>query len=1112
MLNTKNIYALHDTGAHVSMVSYDFVQRFFSDKLRSTTRKVKSALDPTPRLLCGDIDLVISYDSVPPFSHRFAVWQFDKNDCKFDSILGLDILPRLGLCPKISPKWPTPMFEGTLRDDATVIQPSSQRTPSRQEVTDQDLVLQQLSSEIQDNKLTTGSCTMPEAVLHLGLVDRSPIFVHQYPIAHHLLPVVTEFVEGLISQNKVEDSVSQSNAPLLVVPKDTVPKPTWRVCFDARRLNERLGEHSIQVPHIQRLLQKLRGGKYFAELDLKSAYLQLPVAPEDRQFLAFTHNGRKYQFTHSPFGLATLTGHFQATMNLLLGDLDFVVTYVDNIVVVSKSLSEHVTHLKVVIKRLTSVNITLNMEKVVVARSCIAILGYLVSVDGIAADPEKVQALSNWPFPISSDQVASFLGLFNFLRSHIKGAATLTKRLDESKFSNSIFKRMIGDPTILAEMRQEFNDVKSSLLKLSLLVYPNFELPFAVTTDASDRGIGAVLTQANVDDTAPDYTRIIALASRKLHSYELNYSTYKKELLAVVFALSKFEHYLLAAPRDFCIYTDHRALIYMLDKKEVHRTVSGWADIIQQFTFKVRHLPGKHNLVADALSRTDSSEEIITINVVNQHQTSEDDDHDVDSREYVVVDTDEENLVVKLKSSDKSHEPLLSRLDWVKVVSAEKKSPPQEEREVLIKKVHDAGHFGVEKIFKHLYHKLNLYWPRMRTDIDRLVSGCLQCLRWNVVRHGYHPLHSPLAPWPWNMVSIDLSTSFPKSSRGNTVLLIIIDHFTGFVILKPLQSKEASVVAAALYEVFCIFGFPSNLKSDEGTEFANAILKSLCDKLKILKSFSAPYSPYMNGKVERSVGTCTRTIRKLLQGANADWDLFAPAAALSYNSAISSTHNSAPFSLMFARSLIPLDYYAISDVLDNSSLSSQQSALKLWLDKQQDIINIIYPNIQKVVVDKLNVANQNFAQRKLVIPNNRSLPVGSLVMRKDLLRSNKSEPPYLGPLTVVGRLVNGTYTLRDSTNAIVDNVPLNHLKPISSLTDVSVEQDYRVEKILKHAGTPGNYQYLVKWWGFPSSANTWEPAKSFSDVTILNQYWKSVTPVKSRPKSRSKSISSQNSQ
>ena len=133
-------------------------------------------------------------------------------------------------------------------------------------------------------------------------------------------------------------------------------------------------------------------------------------------------------------------------------------------------------------------------------------------------------------------------------------------------------------------------------------------------------------------------------------------------------------------------------------------------------------------------------------------------------------------------------------------------------------------------------------------------------------------------------------------------------------------------------------------------------------------------------------------------------------------------------------------------------------------------------------------------------------------MRKDLLRSNKSEPPYLGPLTVVGRLVNGTYTLRDSTNAIVDNVPLNHLKPISSLTDVSVEQDYRVEKILKHAGTPGNYQYLVKWWGFPSSANTWEPAKSFSDVTILNQYWKSVTPVKSRPKSRSKSISSQNSQ
>ncbi|MGI0059984.1 MAG: DDE-type integrase/transposase/recombinase, partial [Nitrosotalea sp.] len=273
----------------------------------------------------------------------------------------------------------------------------------------------------------------------------------------------------------------------------------------------------------------------------------------------------------------------------------------------------------------------------------------------------------------------------------------------------------------------------------------------------------------------------------------------------------------------------------------------------------------------------------------------------------------------------------------------------------------------------------------MRTDIINHISSCDPCTRFVVVKSGFHPAKSIKASGPGDHYQIDTSVHLPPSPDGYVALLVLIDVFTGFVVLKPLKDTTAETVARKLWKIFALIGYPKILQSDNGSEFINDIIQTLVRITGIEQRFITPYNPRADGKVERSIQTVMLIIKKLLHGTSNHWPLFVSFAQLAFNNKISSLTNSTPFSLMFGRT--------INDMKDYSSTPPVLISLDDWKEHQHKILSLIYPAINDRIVSGKNklMASLN-KQRRLLLPT--SFPAGSTVMITDPQRENKFEPKY----------------------------------------------------------------------------------------------------------------------
>lgn len=388
-------------------------------------------------------------------------------------------------------------------------------------------------------------------------------------------------------------------------------------------------------------------------------------------------------------------------------------------------------------------------------------------------------------------------------------------------------------------------------------------------------------------------------------------------------------------------------------------------------------------------------------------------------------------------------------------------------------------------MFKQLWRK-GYWWPAMRSDIDSELSNCDACTRYTVVKAGFHPAGSITANGPGDHLQIDTSVHLPESADGYKALLVCIDVFTGFIILRPLKDTTAETVARKLWKVFSIIGFPRILQSDNGSEFVNNVLTALIKITGIEHRFISPYNPRADGKVERSIGTIMSIIKKLLHGTDNHWPLFVSFAQLSFNNKISSLTGSSPFTLMFGRTL--------NDLKDYSNDPPTMISLDDWEQHQQKIVSLIYPAIaDRIKSGKDKIMKSLNKHRRLLLPS--SLPAGSTVMIIDPHRQNKFEPKYIGPYTIVRRSRGGAYVLKDPTGDLLDRkVPPDQIKLVSK-SRRHIDDDrpiYTVERILSHRGSPDNYEYLVHWKDFSDDANTWEPGSSFLDHSVIKQYWQSI--------------------
>ena len=325
----------------------------------------------------------------------------------------------------------------------------------------------------------------------------------------------------------------------------------------------------------------------------------------------------------------------------------------------------------------------------------------------------------------------------------------------------------------------------------------------------------------------------------------------------------------------------------------------------------------------------------------------------------------------------------------------------------------------------------------------------------------------------------------PKSPEGCTALLVCIDVFTGYLILRALTNTTAATIAQQLWDIFSIIGFPRILQSDNGPEYVSDIIQALIKLTGMDQRLISPYNPRADGKVERAIGTVVMIIKKMLHGTSNHWPLFVPFAQLSYNSKVSSLTASSPFALMFARELNPLrDYSGEEPVMVD---------LEDWNQYQRKVLSLIYPAMSDRIMGlKLRQSERLDRSHRLITP--RTFPTGSTVMIKDPSRENKFEPKYIGPYTIVRRSRGGAYVLKDATGDILDrHVTADQMKLIARRKR-RIDKDqpiYEVQKILKHRGSPGSFEYFVEWKDYNSSENSWEPASSFLDDSTIQNYWAS---------------------
>ncbi|XP_074318094.1 uncharacterized protein LOC141654880 [Silene latifolia] len=417
-------------------------------------------------------------------------------------------------------------------------------------------------------------------------------------------------IEELMERGYVRESMSTCAVPTLLIPKKD---GTWRMCIDSRAVNNITIKYWFLIPRLDDMLDELHGSEIFSKVDLRSGYHQIRMREGDEWKTAFKTKHRLYEWTVMPFGLTNAPSTFMRLMNEILKPFlgRFVVVYLEDILIYSRSKDDHFQHLRKVFNTLRGQQLYVKKEKCSFLVESVIFLGYKVSKDGVSVDQSKIEAIKSWPIPKTVMEVRSFHGLASFYRRFIRDFSTIACPITECTKKGTFVWTLAT--------QKAFETIIQKLCEAPLLALPDFTRPFEVECDASGVRIGVVLVQGK---------RPIAYFSEKLNGAKLNYSTYDKEFYAIVRALQRWSHYL--RPSHFILHSDHESLKHINGQQKLNSRHAKWVEFLQSFHFSSKYKTGKSNVVADALLRRYSLLTVLDVRLLGFEALKDSYEHDPD--------------------------------------------------------------------------------------------------------------------------------------------------------------------------------------------------------------------------------------------------------------------------------------------------------------------------------------------------------------------------------------------------------------------------------------------------------------------------------------------------
>jgi len=939
-------------------------------------------------------------------------------------------------------------------------------------------------------------------------IDLKPDFIAKdckiYPLSPLEQKEQSKFIKENLEKGYIQKSISPQASPFFFVGKKE--EGELRPCQDYRYLNEGTIKNAYPIPLVSELTDKLKEAKIFTKLDLRWGYNNVRIKKGDEWKAAFKTNEGLFEPRVMFFGLCNSPATFQNMMNDIFRDMideGWLVIYIDDMLLFSKDPKEHRERTLRVLQRLKENDLFLKGEKCKFDVTEVEFLGMILRPGEIAMDPSKLAGIKDWPTPSNLKAVRSYLGFCNFYRRFIPYYSDIARPLNDLTRKDRQWKWT-------TECQKSFDTLKQRFGEAPVLKMPDSFKPFIIESDASKFATGAVLRQQDINgDWHP-----CGYISQSLNPAERNYQIYDRELLGVVRALATWRHYLHGSPHPVTMLSDHKNLTYFRTAQKLNPRQARWSLLLSQFNMKLVHVPGSRMVQSDGLSRRedfnpgkdDENEDAVMLPENLFVKTM-----DTDLQGHILTVMDKDDIITKALEALKTGgiPPMRSKLtDWKindGMVFYKERCyvPPNEElRRKIVQRYHDAPTMGHPGRFKTLeLLRRDYWWPGDYTFVKNYVDGCGICQQMKINTHPttppLMPIRGPTSTRPFSQISCDFITDLPESS-GYDALMVVVDHgLTKGVILIPCtKTITAEQTALKLHEnLYRRFGLSDKFISDRGPQFNSAVFKEWGRLLGTKIAMSTAYHPQTDGETERTNQEIEAYLRIYCGNNPNSWASHLSNLEFSHNNRVHSARNASPFYLMMGYNpkMLPIPYV-------RSPVPEVQHRLK-ELQRARDEALAAHELTRQRMAERITRGFKLFRKGDQVWLDNKNLKLP--------YPTRKLAPKREGPFEIIEVLGPLTYKLKLPATWRIHNVfhatllvpykenlthGTNFLRPPPDI--INDEEEWEVEAILKHRDTGRRNnrvrQYWIKWKGWETNNNTWEPEAMLGHSKELLQEYKNL--------------------